>query len=654
MESVDGASSAASAVVIAGLEARLTALAKERDEYKQLAELLQRELERLRDLQKTPREHVNVKQAQLAFAAMAEQLLGKLGLPPVAPADDGATTASGDGDGAKPKPKKPRPAPHGRGVLPEHLPVKTMVVAPQGVPASAVIVKEEVSWRLAFERGGFYRLKIVRPIYVVERTSSVSDTESTVSMHDGDLSPRAVAVAMAASATGVSPAAVESDPPAPEATDVDAAGSCSPSGTPADPGPGCDALGASVATNGARAPSTAAAALGAATTVESDGRSSGSVASTTLVIAAAPDEVIKRGLPTVDTLARVITAKFADKQPFNRQEGIYAREGVRITRGTMCNWTEHAHGMARLVVEAMIAHALAVARWISTDATGVLVQANERCKRGHFWVLVAETLHVIFRYSARHSKAEPLRFFDGYRGVVVADAASVFNALFGLPDGPDASGCNTHARRYFFKALETDQARALVGIGLYNRLFELERTFAGLSPDERLRRRQAESAPVVELLRRWRLEQLAMADVAEGSPIRKALNYVGNHWDALTYFLRDGHVPIHNNGSELRLRALATGRVNWLFVGSDDTAAWTCTFASLVASCDLHKLDPEAYLRDLFRVLPLWPRHRLLELSPLFWRQTRDRLDPRELALPIGPLSIPPPLDLPSRQKAAQ
>jgi hypothetical protein len=53
------------------------------------------------------------------------------------------------------------------------------------------------------------------------------------------------------------------------------------------------------------------------------------------------------------------------------------------------------------------------------------------------------------------------------------------------------------------------------------------------------------------------------------------------------------------------------GRANWLFCGSDDTAPQTCTFVSLVASCELHKLDPEAYLRDLFRVLPAWPRNRV-------------------------------------------
>ena len=63
---------------------------------------------------------------------------------------------------------------------------------------------------------------------------------------------------------------------------------------------------------------------------------------------------------------------------------------------------------------------------------------------------------------------------------------------------------------------------------------------------------------------------------------------------------------------------------------------------TLVASCPLHGLDPEGYLRDLFRLLPVWPQTRILELSPKHWRATRARLDDVELALPLGPITVPP------------
>ena len=88
---------------------------------------------------------------------------------------------------------------------------------------------------------------------------------------------------------------------------------------------------------------------------------------------------------------------------------------------------------------------------------------------------------------------------------------------------------------------------------------------------------------------------------------------------------------------EKLLRRLAA-----LFVGSDDHAEAAANLFSLIASCRLHRLDPELYLRDLFRVLAHWPRDRYLELAPRYWAKTRARLDERELELPLGDLTIPP------------
>ena len=88
---------------------------------------------------------------------------------------------------------------------------------------------------------------------------------------------------------------------------------------------------------------------------------------------------------------------------------------------------------------------------------------------------------------------------------------------------------------------------------------------------------------------------------------------------------------------------LAVGRKAWLFVGSDDHAQAAANLFSLIASCKLHRLDPEAYLRDLFRVLAHWPSDRYLELAPRYWAATRARLDAAELVAPLGPLTIPPP-----------
>jgi hypothetical protein len=126
--------------------------------------------------------------------------------------------------------------------------------------------------------------------------------------------------------------------------------------------------------------------------------------------------------------------------------------------------------------------------------------------------------------------------------------------------------------------------------------------------------------------------------------LRSALGYAVRQKDALLRVFDDGRLVLDNNRSERALRGtIATGRKAWLFVGSDDHGQSAAHHFTLVASCRLHRLDPEAYLRDLYRVLAHWPKDRYLELAPKYWAAIRARLDPSELAKEFGPLAVPPP-----------
>ena len=99
---------------------------------------------------------------------------------------------------------------------------------------------------------------------------------------------------------------------------------------------------------------------------------------------------------------------------------------------------------------------------------------------------------------------------------------------------------------------------------------------------------------------------------------------------------------MENNAAERALRPIASARKSWLFFGSDDHASAAANLFSLVASCKLHRIDPESYLADVMRVMPYWPRERYLELCPRDWAATRRRLVPTELAAHVGPITVPP------------
>jgi transposase len=621
---------------LAAITAERDRLAQERDEYKSQAEWLYKQLERLKFDAKTPRERVDPRQIQLVFEPFAQALLGVAASGASAePSSPESEPSSPEGDGSNRKNKR-KATPHGRRVLPANLPVETLVLTPSPLPEDAIQIGAEISWRLGYRRASYYRLRVVRPLFAVSKEAAEKSTEVTATLLHGEAPSLPSGGQGETAPTATAPSeriATDAAPTEATAMRLDATAKAVP----------CEDNGESAPA--ALVPSEHTAMNAASQEQESPVRDAiaGGLLDKTIVVAPAPDEIIPRGLPTPDLLAHVFVGKFADKLPFNRQEGISAREGVPITRGTMCGWAERAHELAHLVVDAMVADSRQHAHVIATDATGVLVQANEQCKKGHFWVYVADRDHVIFRYSPVHSSDEPKDFFKGFHGTVLSDASNVYDVLFGLPDSPGEANCWSHARRYFFKAIDSENRdAALIGLGFCNELFDLERQWKKLPPAKRLEMRRQRASPVIEMLKRWKDEQLHNPHVAEGSRLRKALNYLTNQWPALCKFLEDGRVPIHNNESERQLRSLVVGRANCLFVGSDDTAEWTCTFVSLVGSCHLHGIDPEGYLRDLFRVLPVWPKNRLLELAPKFWRATRALLDEAQLALPLGPLTVPP------------
>jgi len=350
------------------------------------------------------------------------------------------------------------------------------------------------------------------------------------------------------------------------------------------------------------------------------GRAPGSGAATEVLVAETPELPIERGVAGPGMLADTVVRRWQDHLPLNRLESIYAREHVQVARSTLCNWHEALAGLAAPVVEAMRIDARGQP-YLCTDATGVLVQAPKRCRNGHFWVLVAPGKHVLFEFSHRHDIAAVDRLLAGYEGYLVADAHVVYDHLYKSGKVIEV-GCWAHCRRYFFAARESDPGRAEWALERIRDLFLLERAMARMKRSERQRLRGEQSAPIVEAFFQWCEEQRDF--VLDGSPMADAIRYATNQKEALERFLGDGRLPLSNNISERNLRRQATGRKNWLFVGSEDGARANTTFVSLLASCQMHDIEPWAYLRDLFCLLPRWSSHRVLELAPAYWRQTLE------------------------------
>ncbi|MCZ7681527.1 MAG: IS66 family transposase [Sandaracinaceae bacterium] len=386
---------------------------------------------------------------------------------------------------------------------------------------------------------------------------------------------------------------------------------------------------------------------------------------TTLVTAAMPPTIIERSIGTPSLYAHIATDKFDRGLPLYRQEEEFADLGVSLDRGTMSRWLEELGGtLGATILHVMRIEALTKAMCLSTDATGILVQqgrdrkskSRRPCKKGHYFVQIADRDAVFFEYTERETSAAVLEMFRGFSGYVQADAKSVFDILFREPDEPpdpdiepDPSlrreiGCLAHARRYFFEAAAVaKEPVAREALFRLRRLFEMDAKWKDLPPSKRKLMRDQFLAPELDAFFAFVHAEWEKVKGQRGL-LRSALGYARNHEAALKRFLEDGRLKLDNNASERALRRIAIGRKNWLFVGSDIHAVSTANLMSMIASAKLHDLDPEEYLRDIFRILPHWPEDRYLELAPKYWLATRERLDPVELEQEIGWLKIPPPL----------
>jgi transposase len=346
-------------------------------------------------------------------------------------------------------------------------------------------------------------------------------------------------------------------------------------------------------------------------------------AETEVLTAPAPALPIERGMAGPGVLAETIVRRWDDHLPANRQERISARDGMELARSTICDWHFKLFKLVLPLLAAMWKDAHD-SPWLATDATGVLVQAKDKCRTGHFWTVIAPERHVLYAYSAKHDSEAVDSLLKGYKGYLAADAHVVYDHLYRTGNVIEVS-CWAHCRRYFYKALASDPDRARFAIGLIKALFDIEERIAKAPSGKRRATRARESKHLVDHFFAWCDEQAPL--VLDETPIARALGYARNQRTGLERFLSDERLPLHNNASENALRRHRVGTHNWTFLGNDHGGAVNAGFTSLLASCRLHGIEPWAYLRDLFCLLPDWPIRRVLELAPVNWRKTLEHED---------------------------
>ena len=342
-------------------------------------------------------------------------------------------------------------------------------------------------------------------------------------------------------------------------------------------------------------------------------------------IAPAADKPLDGGLPGPGLLAQVIVSKFKDHLPLHRLAGIFERHGVEIARSTLGSWVQQSSDMVAPLVELIRKQALA-AYVLQCDDTKLTVLDKHKehgSKKGHMWCLLGDQKFAFFAYTETWRGDEARKLIqERQSGLFQIDGYAGFDERLSMPnDLLIEAGCWSHARRKFFEAHDKKKdPRAAKMLFLIGVLFEVEREAKerGLDPPARLALRQERSADALK-----KIDEAAASYRAETlpkSPLGKAVTYLKNQRTQLGRFMQDGALEIHNNATERALRAIALGRKNWMFAGSDAGAHRAAAFYSLIATAVLHGAEPWAYLRDVFRKLGGdFPARRLDELLPARW-----------------------------------
>ena len=332
-----------------------------------------------------------------------------------------------------------------------------------------------------------------------------------------------------------------------------------------------------------------------------------------------PIPLMKHSLASPSTVAYIMTQKYVDGLPLARQEKIWAREGVSLSRATMANWVIQCSEvwlkpLYRHMKQELLTHSV-----IHADETVVQILKEDgkpATSESRMWLYASAALlrHQVrlFEYQPDRSGKRPESFLKGFEGALVTDGYAGYNQVQKVTH----CGCWAHARRKWREAMPdgatVKTSKAAIGFRYCNQLFAEERKCVLYKPEYRKEYRQGKELPLLEEYFAW----LNTVHPEKGSKLEEAVRYSINQKQQLCAFLDKVEVPISNNLAENAIRPFTLGRKNWLFCDTPKGAKASAIVYSLVESAKANGIEPFAYLQHVLAQLPYLgksPSHEELE-----------------------------------------
>jgi transposase len=327
-------------------------------------------------------------------------------------------------------------------------------------------------------------------------------------------------------------------------------------------------------------------------------------------IAEAPRELLPKSIASAGLVSHIITGKYCDSLPLYRQEKMFERLGVEISRASMGRWiiclSERLSPLMQLIDERIRSGPL-----IQMDETRMQVHhepGREDHNQSYMWVARGgDPVKPLIRYLYHPSRGEqvPEAYLSDYKGYLQTDA---YKAYLKVAERKEITHvlCLAHARRKFNEATKVSggSPAAREFIALIQKIYRAEKQLRAkdLSQQQFIQQRRAIVMPLFEKLEK-KLEKKS-GQVAPSTALGKAVNYLRDVLPKITCYLDLACLTPDNNAAERAIRPFVIGRKNWLHADTPRGAHASATFYSLIESAKSASLEPYWYIRYVLQKLP--------------------------------------------------
>lgn len=347
-----------------------------------------------------------------------------------------------------------------------------------------------------------------------------------------------------------------------------------------------------------------------------------------------PPKPFENCIASAFLLAWILVQKYCNHLPLYRQQRIFERDGMRLSRKTQCDWALASAELLAPIVECLM-QKIRAGPVMQLDDTPIECQGGRGQPnfQARLWTFVnPEVGGVVYRFTPGRDSDSLADLLGDFAGWLVGDGYSGNRAAANkavkaneLSSDIRIGGCWAHVLRKFRDATKEAPGTAKLFLRGIKKLYEVEREAdeARLTPKARAELRRQRSKPILlEIYKRaWRLG----GQFSDAGVMAKAIAYLRNQHRALRTFLEDGRIPIDNNSCERSIRPIAIGRRNWLFAGSMRGGRAAAVVFSLAESCRLAGVDPLDYFADVLVRVGTHSNSRLDDLLPENWARLFGR-----------------------------